>query len=402
MVREKLARLNGEGASAPEPWTPPADGSVIPKSTPTAPSGEDRGPLLSKALEHWREGGGARGTKKPAPRVVMDAEHAARRFIELHGDQPLGNITKKMVREFRTALSTMATRLPTKLRALPLPELAKRDLSKYPRISAATVNKTLTLLGAVVAHAERDGYLEEVQGFVSPFRNMLLTLEEDDDNRLPFEDTDLAAIFGSPVFTEGERPSGGAGEAAFWFPVLGLLMGGRLQEIADLRVCDLRQSEDEIWYFDINDEDGRRLKTKSSRRKVPMHPTLIDAGFLHYLAIRREVGPKSSLWPALEGEPGESVHSAPWSKWFGRYLRGTIGIKETRKVFHSFRHTFKRLTRDAGITEEMHDALSGHGEVKGAVGRRYGRGFSLSVLAAAMQSVKAPEAVSSLRWTPAP
>lgn len=78
-------------------------------------------------------------------------------------------------------------------------------------------------------------------------------------------------------------------------------------------------------------------------------------------------------------------------------MRGTVGIGESRKVFHSFRHTFKRLTRDAGIPEEMHDALTGHGDDKGSVGRRYGRGVSLPVLAARTREIQAPEAINGLR-----
>jgi hypothetical protein len=71
------------------------------------------------------------------------------------------------------------------LRAPPLPELISRYLSEYPAISATTVNKTLTLVGAIVAHTERDGYLEDVAGFVSPFRNMLVARDKnDDDDRL--------------------------------------------------------------------------------------------------------------------------------------------------------------------------------------------------------------------------
>jgi integrase len=402
VATEKLARLNGEGSEAPEPWTPPQDGTVLPVSAPLAGASDaERGPLLTKALEIWREGGGARGAKKPSPRVVMDAEYGVRRFTELHGDVALGDITKKMVREYRVALSRMATRLSADLKALPLPELLKRDLSAFPPVNAATVNKTLTLVGAIVAHAERDGYLEAVGGFVNPFRNMRVVLEKDDeDNRLPFEPDDLKAIFSAPVHASGDRPRGGAGEAAFWFPVLGLMMGGRLQEIADLRLCDVRKAEDGIWHFDINDEDGRRLKTRSSRRKVPLHPVLVDIGFLDYLAALREAteDPKASLWPEIGAVVGSSAPSAPWSKWFGRYLRGTVGIGESRKVFHSFRHTFKRLTRDAGIPEEMHDALTGHGDDKGSVGRRYGRGVSLPVLAARMREIQAPEAVKGLRW----
>lgn len=46
-------------------------------------------------------------------------------------------------------------------------------------------------------------------------------------------------------------------------------------------------------------------------------------------------------------------------------------IDDPSKTFHSFRHTFKRACREAGITEEVHLAFTGH--AGGGVGRSYGR-----------------------------
>jgi hypothetical protein len=104
---------------------------------------------------------------------------------------------------------------------------------------------------------------------------------------------------------------------------------------------------------------------------------------------------ESPLWPEVEAE-GERTRSSAWSKWFGRYLRSTCGITDATKVFHSFRHTFKRMTRDASISEEMHDALTGHSG--GGVGRSYGKGFSLKPLAGALDKTTSPFDPSKMRW----
>ena len=50
-------------------------------------------------------------------------------------------------------------------------------------------------------------------------------------------------IFNTPVSTEGERPEGGQGEAAFWLPLLALFTGARLGELAGLRVSDVAHEE---------------------------------------------------------------------------------------------------------------------------------------------------------------
>ena len=53
---------------------------------------------------------------------------------------------------------------------------------------------------------------------------------------------------------------------------------------------------------------------------------------------------------------------AAWTKWFGRYL-GPHAVDQRSKTFHSFRHTFKRACREAGLSEEVHHALTGHSVV---------------------------------------
>ena len=69
-------------------------------------------------------------------------------------------------------------------------------------------------------------------------------------------------------------------------------------------------------------------------------------------------------------------------------------VGEPSKVFHSFRHTFKRMCRDAGIGEELYDALTGHSG--GGVGRRYGGGFGLKALSEAIGRIEVPEGVRGL------
>jgi integrase len=216
-----------------------------------------------------------------------------------------------------------------------------------------------------------------------------------DDGREIFQPSDLAAIFGSAIFTHGHRPIAGGGEAAFWFPLIALLSGMRLEEIAGLRLRDLCQDEQTgAWVFDVHERGGREVKTAASIRKVPVHSELERIGLLRYRHSVAGAGLDGSLWPALRPLDGRPL-STQWSKWFGRFLRGKAGITDRRKVFHSFRHAFKRMARDAGIPEEIHDAMTGHAG-GGGVGKRYGRGVSLKPLMNAVERIPVPEAVSGL------
>jgi hypothetical protein len=72
-------------------------------------------------------------------------------------------------------------------------------------------------------------------------------------------------------------------------------------------------------------------------------------------------------------------------------------------VFHSFRHGFKDAARAARVSEDLHDALTGH--AGSSVGRTYGsrdmvRRFGLETLADAVNKIKYPGLdLSNVFWT---
>jgi hypothetical protein len=70
----------------------------------------------------------------------------------------------------------------------------------------------------------------------------------------------------------------------------------------------------------------------------------------------------------------------------GRHAR-SLGVTDPRKTFHSFRHLWKDAAR-AVMPEEHHDAITGHSN--GSVGRSYGRGVPLRVLAESMAKINYP------------
>jgi integrase len=264
---------------------------------------ETRGPKLSEAFAAWQEGSSAaRNAKKPTPRTILEARVAVRWFTELHGDMRLGEITKSHAREFQRAIAKVSRSRAANLRSLPLPKLIEHTSRKPASAmrSATTINKSINMLAAITSFAQREGLLDEVPGsYVSPFGKdvKLIVDRRDEETREPFAPSDLAAIFASGVFTRGERPLAGCGEAAFWYPIIALLSGMRLEEIAGLRLGDLAQDEETgRWYFDVNTHAGRSVKTASSVRKVPLHPELVRIGLLRY---RQSLSGTTSLWPRL-------------------------------------------------------------------------------------------------------
>ena len=145
--------------------------------------------------------------------------------MQLHGDLLVGQIRKSHAREYREALRDVPIkRFRTgKLRQATLPELAEwgREHPEAPKIAASTINKLLGGVQAVRRWARSADLVPD--DWADPFAD--LRLDEEESEREPFDTQELRVIFSTPVFTKGERPEGGQGEAAFWLPLLASVYG---------------------------------------------------------------------------------------------------------------------------------------------------------------------------------
>jgi integrase len=315
-----------------------------------------------------------------------------RRFTELHGNLRVSSIKKVQVRSFRDAMIKLPKHLPRNLQKLPLPRLLEQIPEGLGRRSARTVNKSLRLLSAITnAAGEEHDFDERPGGWRNPFHKITITEQDGGDDRLPFTLADLKAIFASPVYAEAKRPKGGKSGAAFWFPLIALFSGARLEEIAQLYVRDLQQVPNEdLWFFNITDtgEDQRLKVGAKNRREVPVHAELVRLGLVAWRMKREaDIGPDGPLFPFFEPNRAKK-RSGAWSKWFNRYLRNDCGIADPRKVFHSFRHTFKDACRNSDMAEDHHDQLTSHAARGRNAGRGYGVGLSLDTLNRSLQKVR--------------
>ena len=201
-----------------------------------------------------------------------------------------------------------------------------------------TVTKKLSFVSAMLQTAYDAGYLPAnvARGLKVP-RAKVETIK-----RMSFPKDSLIRIFGTRVYTERARPLAGGGEAIAWVPMLALATGARLEELCQLRVADVLE-HDLGWMLNIEDGEGQRVKTSSSRRLVPLHSDVIAAGFSRFVQDQRRSGHEwlfSDLEPDHDGRRGGN-----FGKFFARFLRQNqwCGITDRRLVFHSFRHTFKTL-----------------------------------------------------------
>src|SRR5258705_9315046 len=65
-----------------------------------------------------------------------------------------------------------------------------------------------------------------------------------------------------------------------WVPWIGAYTGARISEICQLRAEDVVKVDD-IWCMKFDPEAGS-LKTSGSERIIPVHPALIENGFLKF------------------------------------------------------------------------------------------------------------------------
>jgi integrase len=162
---------------------------------------------------------------------------------------------------------------------------------------------------------------------------------------------DLHKLFVSPA---RERPS------QFWIPLIGAFSGARLNEIGQLEKDDVVAGE--VPYLRITDRSEeetirKKLKNSNSRRIVPIHPVLLEAGLLEF--ARQVMGPH--LFDDLPHPRTDDDYECTkaFSQWYGRYRR-RVGVTSDRKPFHSFRHTFIRRAMDCSVDGPLLSQIVGH------------------------------------------
>jgi integrase len=221
--------------------------------------------------------------------------------------------------------------------------------------SAVTISKLLSFLRAAFQAAVDDGLLE-----LNPFDGVRVIAPESasiDKSRLPFTVEQLNRIFTGPIYQPGFVPRPSLGTACRWLPLLALFQGARLEELAQLETTDIGADPKLGYFLRITSSGDRRLKTASSRRDIPVHPTLVELGFIDYVAKCKP----GRLFPALRNDKYGRL-GTQYSTWFGRYM-DDLGLVDPQLVFNSFRHSFIEECKSKvheGVPSEVREAMVGH------------------------------------------
>jgi len=305
-------------------------------------------------------------------KTVMTYQSVYNVLMDIFGtDKPIADITREDCRRFMDVVRHLPANAKKKFPKKTLVEISTiaREKKMKP-MAPLTINKYVNKLSAMFNWAVEEELLDH---------NPAVGLKVADpvhaqDKRLPFSDYQLVKIF-----TVLKDKSG----AEFWVPHIGLYNGLRLNEICQLNVEDIVM-RDKVWCFNITREtdrgvDDKVLKTKSSERVVPIHPQLMELGFMRYLK-QFERKPRGKLFPDIRAGP-TGYRSDQFSKWFARFLK-SIDADADRTSFHSFRHNFRDALREAGVRHEIAMLLGGWSDRSNSHASQafYGKGYHMNTV----------------------
>ena len=245
------------------------------------------------------------------------------KFLKVIGDVDLKTITKVIIYDFA---ETMAVENNS---------------------SNQTIKNYIASIRAVLNYAERKGKID-----INPAYNLKLeTYGTIKRERKPFPFEMAKELF------KLELPR----DIRLLWSIM-ISTGMRLDEVALLTVKNLKE-ERGIRYFDLT---GMKVKNKGSARKVPI-PDILIQKIDEW--IKKLEGHRLFSFPL--NADGKAQNAA--SKKSMYYIRSITSDKDL--VAHSFRHTFKDLVRNADISKELHDFITGHSG--GDSSSYYGEGHSL-------------------------
>jgi len=324
--------------------------------------------------------------RKVPEKTVLAQESALMIFVDVAGDKKLTEYLKSEGAAYKQALTKAPVYMNTRkeFKDLNVVEAGKHaeKLGDIPRLSIGTINDKIGTVSTFFRWAKKnnDGHIENpVDGLkIREIRGKM-------EKALPFTLPQLIKLFNAPIYTgcKNEKNWRSPGNlilldtSKFWVPLIGLFTGMRLGEIIQLTGNDVRVMDD-VTYIDINtDGEGKKTKTFSSIRKIPIHRELERIGFIDFAV--NKMGRLFSDY--------KQADSGSWSDNFGKHFsrhRKSVGVDSGN--FHSLRHGFEDACRNSGVSADIMQALQGH--TPPGMNGIYGSGFNIKVLNKAVRKIK--------------
>ena len=264
---------------------------------------------------------------------------------QVERDTPLNDTKRKKKRWAKQFLDVMGDLEITDIKPKHAYDYLDKIQAENPKRSNKTLKDYIWGVQDLLKYCVQRDYVQS-----NPFRDLdLKKVGKPSEETYPFEVSELRAIF-----------------AHDWNPQDRLLLsviattGMRPSEAGNLTWERFNDTEHEgIRYFTTMDtaDEKVRVKNAGSKRLVPIHPDLQL--------------PEPSTGRLFDYEKNEDGLSATE---IGHQILPVLRsiVPHPNKSIRSFRKTFKRMCRDAGVGEEVHDAITGHRQTAGASRANYG------------------------------
>lgn len=207
-----------------------------------------------------------------------------------------------------------------------------------------------------------------------------LSEENTSDKRKEYYNEQLHALFyKSSWYTKELENNLKDNPSKIWLPLILLFSGCRLNEMAQIRLSQI-DIKDNINFFRIEAKyKDQKLKNKTSKRKIPIHQTLIDLGILDFIDNQRKNN-KERLFEELYYTNNKGYGQA-FSKRFNDkdFKKEWLSKSDIEKIeeedilldLHSFRHNFSGSLK--GLIEDgLLEYFMGHTQNSESL-KRYGK-----------------------------
>lgn len=361
---------------------------------------------LSEAISEWKQSGGVRFSEqswidsyKPTFRVFRELIGDVRRNTLDDGTIVPGGLLDIDVRQIgRTHIELLHKRM----KQLPARQGQRDDgVEALARIATAvnsharspsphSVAKKMGQLRPFLIYASNKGWIgdEVLKEMTLAVRSAdaKVILDRKSSSRQPgyvaLTQDELVQMFEQPAFIRGAVEA----DWKFWIPILCLHNGFRVSEVSQLHVEDIFQVNG-VWCasvvhdctpeldemqpleakndrarggFRSSEEHRRRTKNFASRRVVPLHPRIVELGFLEYVAHVSGRNPSlQHLFAELRWE-SKSMYGRQPSEHMRKLLADAGVVEKRRKVPHSLRSNFKQRLEKTFLPDNFQKRLLGH------------------------------------------
>ncbi len=324
-------------------------------------------PRLKEALERWLKENGQKPVTARKYRLHI------RRLSEYTANATISSLTPGIIKGFVAAYAELPNARTLKLaqRKLTLPELLALRMSDLtlPSIGAANVRKMIEYLRAFLRGIGKD----ELASYAKKPKDDRPHAKKI-EGYPPFQPEQVRAL----LELAGNR--WGAQSDTTWWVWLMAYSGLRPEEAAQVARANVIK-QNGIWSLLIDDLEQRKIKNAQSLRIIPIHPILIDRGFLDFAKAEQTVN--GLVFDSFEYDDKGGRSNNPSRRL--KRLINMLGIKGSGSA-HRFRATFIDAIRNAQLSYAIEIGLVGHGD-KNRVHGRYGEGVSLKTVASVIGRV---------------